>query len=56
MLQTPPTGWITASASSTLKGSSIANLHTLIKVSMGILAVPSTVLLGGSELRFILDF
>ena len=56
MLQTPPTGLIIASASSTLKGSSITNLHTLTKVSTGILAAPSTVLLGGRELRFILDF
>ena len=56
VLQTPPTGLIIASASSTLKGSSITNLHMLTKVSTGILAAPSTVLLGGRELRFILDF
>ena len=56
MLQTLPAGLIIASASSTLKGSSIANLHTLTKVSMGILAASSTLLLGGTELRFILDF
>ena len=56
MLQTLPTGLIIASASSTLKRSSTANLHTLTKVRMGILAASSTILPGGSKLRFILDF